>query len=193
MPALDELPAGATWRHVVAREGFEVAWFSSDGGGHHLRGHATGTEAGASWSVAYEIRTDDAWCTRWAMITQFSVEGEAATELVGDGAGSWRVDGAPAPDLDGCLDVDLEASAMTNTLPVHRLRLAPGAQADVPAAYVRLGPSVERLDQTYRSLGGDGPPHRFRYTAPAFEVSCTLLYDRTGLVVDYPGLAERRS
>jgi hypothetical protein len=34
--------------------------------------------------------------------------------LRADGDGSWVVDGRPAPQLDGCLDVDLESSSMTN-------------------------------------------------------------------------------
>jgi hypothetical protein len=54
-----------------------------------------------------------------------------------DGAGRWLAGGVPAPHLDGCLDVDLESSAMTNALPVRRMGLAPGARAAAPAAYVR--------------------------------------------------------
>ena len=110
------------------------------------------------------------------------------------GAGRWLVDGRPAPGLDGCADVDLEASACTNTVPVHRLRLAAGAQAAAPAAYVRaVDLAVERLDQTYRrapdTAAGDEPV--FDYAAPRFDVACRLAYDRSGLVVDYPGLAVR--
>lgn len=45
--------------------------------------------------------------------------------LISDGQGRWTVDGEPAPQLDGLIDVDPEASACTNTLPVHRLPLPP--------------------------------------------------------------------
>jgi hypothetical protein len=40
----------------------------------------------------------------------------AATKvrLKGDGNATWRVDGSAAPQLAGCLGVDLEASACTN-------------------------------------------------------------------------------
>jgi hypothetical protein len=39
--------------------------------------------------------------------------------------------------LDGCLDADLESSAMTNAMPVRRLGLAVAARAAAPAAYFR--------------------------------------------------------
>ena len=57
---------------------------------------------------------------RGARITSRSVAGSRQTFLTADGAGNWLVDGEPAAHLDGCLDVDLESSAVTNALPVHR-------------------------------------------------------------------------
>jgi Putative glycolipid-binding len=73
--------------------------------------------------------------------------------LRSDGEGRWTVDGEYAPHLDGLLDVGLEASACTNTLPIHRLSLPRGEVTEAPAAYVRaLDLSVTRLDQTYRPL-----------------------------------------
>lgn len=63
------------------------------------------------------------------------------------------MDGEYAPHLDGLLDVGLEASACTNTLPIHRLSLPRGEVTEAPAAYVRaLDLSVTWLDQTYRPL-----------------------------------------
>jgi uncharacterized protein len=97
-----------------------------------------------------------------------------------------------AAQVAGVLDVDLEASACTNTFPVHRLGLAPGAAAEAPAAYVRApGLAVERLEQTYRRVedGPDGPA--FDYESPAFGTSCRLAFDEALLVVDYPDLAVR--
>ena len=108
--------------------------------------------------------------------------------------GDWLVDAMPAPHLDGCIDVDLESSAMTNALPVHRLGLGVDDRAEAPAAYVRaVDLSVERLDQTYVRRADDADTHQYDYTAPAFGVSVPLQYDRYGLVVDYPGIARRAS
>jgi hypothetical protein len=187
--AFEALPVAAAWRHHDARVGFEVAWFENSGTGHLLRGCTTGLEDGATWAVSYEIRVDSAWITRSARIGQRTVTGDRTLHLAADGRGHWTADGRPMAALAGCLDVDLESSAMTNTLPVHRLNLAPGTGAAAPAAYVRaLGLDVDRLDQTYRRIDDDGA---FDYSAPAFDFSCRLRYDETGLVVDYPGIATR--
>jgi hypothetical protein len=90
------------------------------------------------------------------------------------------------------LDVDLESSAMTNALPLHRLALTSGATAQAPAAYVRaLDLSVERLEQQYARISNENGHQRYDYTAPAFDFSCQLLYDEAGLVQVYPGIAVR--
>jgi uncharacterized protein len=81
---------------------------------------------------------------------------------------------------------------MTNVLPVHRMALPAGARAAAPAAYVRAaGLAVERLEPTYVRAAGQATRQCFDYTAPAFDFSCRLVYDESGLVVDYPGIAVR--
>jgi hypothetical protein len=97
------------------------------------------------------------------------------------------------PELAGCRDVDLEASAFTNALPVNRLRLELGARAEAPAAWVRAADlSVERLEQTYARVPDERPDgSQYAYEAPELEFTARLVYDRFGLVVDYPGIAVR--
>ncbi|WP_330998418.1 putative glycolipid-binding domain-containing protein [Georgenia yuyongxinii] len=183
-------PSVAAWRHNDAREGFEVTFFRRHGSGWRLQGSTAAVEAGQAWIVEYTIEVDAGWRTLHARVTSRSVAGLFHVELEGDAHGSWRVDGRPAPRLQGCLDVDLEASAMTNSLPVHRLPLAPGEPAAAPAAYVRAdGLAVERLEQTYERLPGG--ERRFAYAAPTFDTAHELRFDGAGLVVDYPGLAVR--
>ena len=127
-----------------------------------------------------------------ARISSRTASGQTELLLESEGNGHWLVDGKPSTDLDGCFDVDLESSALTNALPVHRLHLEVGEGADAPAAYVRadrLG--VHRLQQTYVRV--DSPAHHeeYDYEAPAFDFRCRLLYDHHGLVVRYPGIAFR--
>jgi uncharacterized protein len=185
-------PAAACWRHRGARSGFEVAYFRASAGGWSIDGTTTAAEDGQTWIVSYRIRLDAAWLTREARVTARTAAGLRQSALTADGAGRWRVDGRPAPQLDGCLDIDLESSALTNTLPVHRLAMATGARAETPAAYVRaVGLRTERLDQSYTRLPDESGQQRYRYAAPAFGFTCTLGYDESGLVLDYPGIAER--
>ena len=113
----------------------------------------TAVEDRQAWAVSYAIELDAGWGTRSALVRSRSESGQREVHIEADGAGGWRADGAPAGHLDGCLDVDLEASAFTNALPAHRLSLDPGHETAAPAAYVRASDlRVERLEQRYARL-----------------------------------------
>ena len=186
------VPATAAWQHRDARTGFEVAYFQPLGEVCRIAGWTTAIEDGLTWAVEYVIDLDEAGATRSAAIRGRSVAGFTSAVLEKDGAGRWMVDGVPAPHLDGCLDVDLESSALTNALPVRRMGLAQGARAAAPAAYVRaVGLGVERLEQTYLRVPDEAAHQRYDYAAPAFDFACRLTYDESGLVLDYPGIAVR--
>jgi hypothetical protein len=179
-----DLPRFAAWRFVDAVDGFEVVYPQRG----MLRGHTSAIENGRPYAVRYEITLDDRWRTREAYVASDTVAGPRETVLRSDGAGRWTVDGDYAPRLDGLIDVDLEASACTNTLPIHRLTLPIGEAVDAPAAYVRaLDLSVSRLDQTYRRRDD----RRYDYTSEGSGFRAVLEYDPAGLIVDYPGIAVR--
>lgn len=186
------LPRSAAWQHLEAREGFESVFASVANGGVVLTGHTAAVEEGVAWAVHYVIELDVAWRTRGAVVTGWSERGRRETTIELGADGRWRVDGVERPDLDDCPDIDLESSACTNTLPVHREALAVGDSAPALAVYVRADDlRVERLEQRYTRLP-DGPDGlRYDYESPAFETYCVLSYDRSGLVVDYPGIARR--
>ena len=184
------LPATAAWQHQGARAGFEVAYFQNHDRGCRVEGSTAAIEDGVAWVVEYVIDMDGTGATRSARIRGRSATGSSSTVLEADGAGRWLVGGVPAPHLDGCLDVDLESSAVTNALPVRRMGLAPGAGAAAPAAYVRaVGLAVERLEQTYRRAPDEAARQRYDYAAPVFDFACRIAYDESGLVLDYPVIA----
>ena len=185
-PVTSDLPAAAAWRLVDAWEGFEVIFPRREPGGYRLQGHSNGVEEGVAWGIRYDLLADERWATRTAVVVGTSSLGSFEVRLEGDGAGHWLVDGLPAPQLDSCLDVDLEASACTNCLPVRRLALGIGEGAEAPAAYVRAADlRVERLEQSYLRLDSAG----YDYASPNFRAA--LVYDEHGLIVDYPGIAVR--
>jgi hypothetical protein len=186
------LPAFAAWRHLGSQAGFEVVFLRPLPDGLHLDGHAAAIEAGEAFAVRFAIELDARGRTRSARVSGQSSLGSHAVALTSDGEGAWLVDDTPAPRLDGCLDVDLEFSALTNAFPVRRLGLEPGDAADAPAAYVRaLDLRVERLEQRYLRVDDGTGSQRFDYTAPAFDVRCEIVYDAAGLVLDYPEIAVR--
>ena len=170
----------------------EVAFFRERDRGWVIQGWTTAIEGGTAWAVEYTIELDGAGATRSAQINGESAAVSSLAVVEADGAGHWLVNGETAPQLDGCLDVDLESSAMTNALPVRRLGLAVAAQAAAPAAYVRaVGLAVDRLDQTYQRAPDQGAGQCYDYAAPAFGFQARLTYDSSGLVIDYPGIAVR--
>lgn len=202
------MPPVSAWTHTGVRAGFEVMFAERTGHGYVLRGHTTAVEDEQAWSVGYRIEVDRHWRTRRAEIEAVTAAGtlrttleradldaDAATGPVPDttpAPARWLVDGVPAPDLDGCLDVDLESSAVTNTLPVHRLDLPPGPARQAPAAFVRaqdLG--VQRIEQEYRFRERTPGTVVLDYTSATFDFACVLTLDAAGLVLEYPGIAVR--
>jgi hypothetical protein len=184
------LPRRAAWQHVGARDGFEVVFCDVS----RFEGATAAVEGGEAWVVEYSIVLDDGWRTRSAQVTSLSAAGRREVTLRCEPGGRWTIDGEHVPDLDGCLDVDLESSALTNAFPVRRLGLEAGEHAEAPAAYVRaLDLGVERLEQSYLRLDDTKGGSRYRYRAPRFDFECELAYDESGLVLDYPGIATRIS
>jgi hypothetical protein len=188
-------PPFAAFEHREGREGFEVAVFRSHDGGFVVEGSTAAVEAGKPFTVSYMIELDAQWRTRRGHLRAQSLAGVGQMDVTGDGEGRWTVNGVPAAALDGCLDLDLEASALTNAFPVRRLGLAVGEHAEAPAAWARMGDlRLERLEQRYERIP-DGPVGhaRFAYAAPAVDFASTIEYDESGLVVAYPGIAVRRA
>lgn len=187
-----DLPRSAAWRHVGARDGFEVVFARSGPDWLELDGSTSAVEGGDPWFVDYEIALAPDWSTLTAVVHNRSCDGAGEVRLHSDRHGRWLIDGVAAPRLDGCLDVDLESSSLTNAFPVHRLGLEVGQAAQAPAAYVRARDlEVQRLEQRYVRLPDGALGQRYHYCAPQFEFECELVYDRSGLVIDYPGIAVR--
>lgn len=185
-------PRTATWRHEGAQTGFEVVHFTPTGGGHRVVGCTAGEEDGQAWVVWYEIDVTADWVTRSARVRNRTADDERGVVLERGDDEQWLVDGVLAPELSGCRDVDLESSAMTNAFPVHRMGLDVGDQAEAPAAYVRaFDLSVERLEQNYERLPDQNECQVYDYESPADGFEARLLYDRSGLVLQYPGIAVR--
>jgi GNAT superfamily N-acetyltransferase len=123
------------------------------------------------------VEVDGDWRTCRAAVT---VEGVDRL-LTSDRTGRWWCDGDEATDLHGALDVDIEISPLTNTLPIRRA-LANGVDdLELTAAWVRIpGDAVAPSGQRYTRVGER--TWRFR-TSTGFEA--TLAVDEHGLVERY--------
>lgn len=181
----------------------QVMWSRSDAPGmEHLAlitrngeaeadGIVLGVEDGAAFRLRYTVRCDPRWRVRRVEIS--FVDERRGLSLTADGEGRWFDEsGAAVPALDGCVDVDITATPLTNTLPIRRLALKRGESADVKVAYVtvpdlRVAPDGQR----YTCLETDAAGGRYRFEQTGSGFTAVLRVDADGLVDDYPGLFER--
>lgn len=104
--------------------------------------------------------------------------------------GTWYADETPRADLRDAVDIDLQLTPFTNTLPIRRLKLAVGESAEIVTAYV-TAPSLQVIadPQRYTRLGHD----RYLYESLDSEFSREIVVDQDGFVLDYPGLFVREA
>jgi len=161
--------------HVTVRE---------DEDGLRIRSVMIGAREGLEYGLTYDLELQPDWTFRSIFIER--TDG-ATLDLAVEG-GEWLIDGGPARQLAGCIDIDISGSPLTNTLPIRRHRLEPGVPQQFRMAWIPLDtlePFVDaqvytRLDETHvRYASGDGS-----FTA-------VLEVDAQGFVLDYPTLFRR--
>ena len=162
---------------------------------------ARGTSCAVDHTTAYRLDTGPGWVTRMVDVRTLSEAGERRLEMHRGIGGRWAarrwVDGHPTPlalpDLHGALDCDLALCPLTNTMPVLRTGLLTRgdrtvritvAWVDVPDLTVH----AEEQDYGPAVPTGDGGAV-VGFTQGDFTAAIAL--DRDGLVVSYPGIAER--
>jgi hypothetical protein len=168
-----------------------VLWQASDGGsevcvleragrGRRLRGTVLTHEAKRPIELRYAVTVDSAWATTDVEVLVAFAGGDLreVAELGALWAGSER-----PPEYGDCVDVDLSFTPATNTLPIRRLGLDVGGEAEIHVAWL-VWPELEvrPVRQRYARLAKD----RYRYTQDDF--SAELVVDDEGLVLDYEGL-----
>jgi len=139
--------------------------------------------------VGYQLECDAGWRLTGLTISVASAGNDRTLVLAADGAGHWRAGGRPLPALDGCIDVDINCTPLTNTLPIRRLSWSPGTSRDLDIAYVSV-PELTVLParQRYTLLERDEAPGEARYRYESGSFRADLLVDHDGFVMDYPGL-----
>jgi len=167
-----------------------VLWEAVDGGsevcvlervapGWRLRGTVLTHQAKQPVELRYTVTADSAWATT-AVEVLVAVAGADPRE-VRELAGLWSGTERP-PEYRDCVDVDLGFTPATNMLPIRRLGLGVGEEAEIHAAWL-LWPelTVRPVRQGYARLARD----RYRYTQDDFEAELTV--DDEGLVMEYEG------
>ncbi len=176
-----------TWRRLDIDHGLGQVRFGEAQDGQVVTGSEVAVTGDKRWVAHFYVELDALWRTRVAVVAVSDGEGDRRVRLDADGAGNWRVDDVPTPELDGCLDVDIGAVPFTNTFVLRRIGLAEGDSRDVRAAFVDVPDLVvQPLPQTYRRLG----EHHYQYGDTSFG-TYDLEVDAAGIVVEYSGFATR--
>lgn len=139
----------------------------------------------------YRIGGDDAWRLRSVVVA--GEDGHPAVSLCPDGDGRWTDGyGRALPELDGCHDVDIQASPFTNTLAIRRLHLAPGESAELRVAFITVPElEVRAFRQRYTRLPGDGDRPVYLYESLESDFRAELPVDGDGLLLEYPAYFRR--
>jgi hypothetical protein len=172
-------------------------------GDHGLR--ATGTQLGAEpvpFRVDYRLEAPDRFVTRELELTAAAEGWRRHLLLRHDGSGGWRAEvedqgevpgGAwdgELPDLAEALDIDIENSPLTNTMPILRHGFQAQGSGDFVMAFVRT-PSlrVEASPQRYEHVRAGEHGAVVRYLSRDGDFTAELELDRDGLLIFYPRLA----
>ncbi|HEY1762635.1 MAG TPA: putative glycolipid-binding domain-containing protein, partial [Acidimicrobiales bacterium] len=92
--------------------------------------------------------------------------------------------------LDGCIDVDISMTPLTNTLPIRRMGLAVGERREMLAAFVRVPDlTAAPVAQSYELLEATPAGSRYLYQSSTFQAELSI--DSDDLVVDYATVWKR--
>ena len=172
-----------------------ILWRRLDQPGHecgrlfvqHSSWHLAGTAAFAHnqqpCRLDYLVVCNSEWQTLSGRVAGWVGNETVEIELSVDSARRWRLNGRECPAVAGCIDLDLNFSPSTNLLPIRRLGLAIGQEAEVQAAWLRF-PSftLEPLEQLYRRID----VATYRYESAGGRFVTELEVNAAGLVTRYP-------
>jgi hypothetical protein len=158
-------------------------WESSDG--INVRSVLIGAFEGFAYGAQYDIQLAVDWTFRSLTLR---LQDGRVLRLNSNGLGDWKLNGRRAPELEGCVDIDISGTPFTNTLPIRRSRFTDGVPQQFAMAWVPLD-SLEpfRDGQIYTRLD----PTHYRYQAVDGSFEQVLTVDADGFVVDYPTLFSR--
>jgi hypothetical protein len=175
-------PNAILWRRLD-RPGYEAARLVRQDTGWLLTGNAAFKHEGWICSLTYAIHCDEGWHTTKTTITGWTGDQTIVLEVLVDANRRWHLNGREAPLVRGCIDIDLAFSPSTNLLPIRRLNLRPGEEAEVRASWLRFPElTLAPLDQQYRCIDDS----TYQYESGHGSFRSTLRTNDVGLVVWYP-------
>lgn len=170
------------WRRLD-QPGCESARLFFRDSGWHLAGTTVFAHNKQPCRLDYTIVCNSAWQTLSGKVVGWVGNELVEIALSVDSDRRWRLNGAENPAVAGCIDIDLNFSPSTNLLPIRRLDLAVGQEAQVKAVWLRF-PSftIEPLEQSYRRIDAV----KYRYESAGGRFVAELEINAAGFVTHYP-------
>ena len=170
------------WRRLD-RPGHEYARLWWDGTRWQLAGIAIFQHEQQPCRLDYSVVCDGQWLTQGGRVTGWVGDKAIDVEVAVDASKIWRINGTECPEVAGSIDLDLNFSPSTNLLPIRRLNLSIGEQAQVNAAWLRFPDfTLEPLQQIYRRVDDV----IYRYESAGGKFVADLKVNAVGLVTWYP-------
>ena len=167
---------------------------------------ANGTQLGAEpapFRLDYRLEAPD-FVTRELGLTSVGEGWRRHLMLRHDGEGSWNADAddegdvpdgpwdGSLPDLSGALDIDIQNSPLTNTMPILRQGFHRGGSGDFLMAFITTPTlRVEASPQRYEHVRATEDGSVVRYISRDGDFTAELELDSDGLLRFYPRLARR--
>ncbi|MDH3730907.1 MAG: putative glycolipid-binding domain-containing protein [Acidimicrobiia bacterium] len=162
--------------------GLDRATLAPDANGFRIAGTALFTHEGNSFDIRYSVLVDPDWNTRVVAAHLQGPDGERRLSLRVDESGRWTMGDEALEDAEGVNDVDFAFTPATNSLPLRRLKLAVGDEAELKVARIAFPErDIDVATQRYERLSD----YTYRYIAADFEADLTV--NDEGLVTNYPG------
>jgi uncharacterized protein len=182
-------PRALCWRRIMDDNSLEYAVVQSSATGVALSGTIVAIHQDAPLEVHYRIECGPDWSTRSVSIEQRLGLEESALSLTVGTDGKWSHSHLGSIEaLHGCLDVDLELTPVTNSLPVNRLNLAVGQVQEIAVAWIRFPTlNIIHARQSYERLSD----RTYRYRSLGSGFTANVDVDEAGLTVRYEGIWER--
>lgn len=168
---------------------------------------ATGMQLGAEpapFRVDYRLEAPERFVTRELELSAAGEGWRRHLLLSRRGSGTWAAEvgdegEVPAgpwdgelPDLSDALDIDIENSPLTNTMPILRHGFQTAGSGDFMMAFIRMPTlRVEASPQRYEHVRVRDDGSVVRYLSRDADFTAELELDRDGLLRFYPRLARR--
>lgn len=152
-----------------------------------VKSSIVGCSDGIPFKVDYELGMSKDW-----IISHFSLRAwlgnvDHSLSLNHNGYGGWFNSGKEWKHLEGCLDIDISLTPLTNSLPINRIKTVSREKSNIEVVYIDvLNFGITKKIQHYQLLENN----KYRFSNNENFVA-DIIVDEFNFVKHYPDLFER--